>query len=352
MSYLTRSVLAQLLLGALLKALLPQSAALEEFLSWTTFSVIGLFLGVGLQLEKRSFSEDLRIVSVLVGVTTVVPFVVFVLTALLFGVELFPALTLSVVLITTGTGVTIQTLANLGLLQTRAGTFLTLVSALDDVPAALLMSLLLFSAPLPQVEGSLFRGNSAFVALVALLALALVSKLQFRFRSPAASVLALSFGVALALTLERLHISLVMGGLAAGVLLGALFSSFRSELQTHLDKLLRPFLLLYMVSIGMKLSPGVFTGSWALGFSLVLSVVAVLTKYGTAAWVLRKRADLDPPLVSWGLVPRGIPGFAFASTAVSQGLIGAELFTILILVVSVTTWVGLAGLEVVGRPKV
>jgi Kef-type K+ transport system membrane component KefB len=106
-----------------------------------------------------------------------------------------------------------------------------------------------------------------------------------------------------------------------------------------------------MVSIGMKLSPAVFSGTWALAFSLVLALVAILTKYGAASWILRGRADLNPPLIAWGLVPRGIPGFAFASVAVSHGLIGDELFTILILVVSVTTWIGLAALEFVGRAK-
>ena len=178
MRKLTSSVLAQLLLGALLKAFLPEAQQLEEYLIWTTFSVIGLFLGVGLHIERRSFSAELNLLSVLVGATTILPFIVFLLTALLFGVELLPAITLSIVLITTGTGVTIQTLANLGLLHTRAGSFLTLVSALDDVPAALFMSLLLFSTPSLDGDGVAFRGDSAILATLALLGLTLLQRLR------------------------------------------------------------------------------------------------------------------------------------------------------------------------------
>ncbi len=352
MKNLARSVLAQLLLGALLKAFLPHSAVLEGYLSWATFSIIGLFLGVGLHIERRSVLPELKLLSLLVGGTTLGPFIVFLLTGLLFGLELVPALTLSAVLITTGTGVTIQALSNLGLLHTRAGNFLTLVSALDDVPAALLMSLLLFSIPPLHGADPVFRGDLALLAALTLIALTFVLRLRFRLRTPIATALTLTFGVTFAMVLERFHVSLVMGGLAAGVLLGAVFSSLRDVVEGHLENILKPFLVIYMVSIGMKLSPAVFTGTWALAFSLVLSLVAIVTKYGVSSWILRGRNDLDPPLISWGLVPRGIPGFAFATVAVSHGLIGEELFTILVLVVTVTTWVGLLGLEYVGIKKV
>ena len=49
--------------------------------------------------------------------------------------------------------------------------------------------------------------------------------------------------------------------------------------------------------------------------------------------------------MAWGMVPRGIPGFAFAATALAGGLITEETFTVLIFVVSITTWIGLLGLE-------
>lgn len=50
-------------------------------------------------------------------------------------------------------------------------------------------------------------------------------------------------------------------------------------------------------------------------------------------------------ILSWGLVPRGILGFAFATTALVSGIIDREIFTILIFVVSITTWIGLYALE-------
>ncbi len=104
-----------------------------------------------------------------------------------------------------------------------------------------------------------------------------------------------------------------------------------------------------MISIGMKLSPAALTDPRALVFSGALILVGILSKWSAARLVLRGRPDLDPLLVSWGLVPREIPGFAFASAAVHGDLIAPELFTILVLVVSVTTWVGLVGIEVAAR---
>jgi hypothetical protein len=51
-------------------------------------------------------------------------------------------------------------------------------------------------------------------------------------------------------------------------------------------------------------------------------------------------------ILSWGLVPLGIPGFDFATAALVSGIIGREIFTILIFVVlKTTTWIGLYALE-------
>jgi Kef-type K+ transport system membrane component KefB len=101
----------------------------------------------------------------------------------------------------------------------------------------------------------------------------------------------------------------------------------------------------------MKLSPSIFKSQWALWFGMSFIVAGILSKWILTWSILKSRADLHPEVVAWGMVPRGIPGFAFATASVSAGLINNEIFTLLILVVSVTTWVGLIGIEYSARKK-
>jgi Kef-type K+ transport system membrane component KefB len=145
-----------------------------------------------------------------VAATTVVPLGIFYLTGRIFDLSPLAALTLSVVLIATGTGVTIQTLANLGRLHTRPGRFLTLVSALDDVPAALLMTVLLFRASV-RTGDIVIPTDLLAAAALALAAIAVVLRRSFPYRSAVLAALVLGFGVAVARALEIFYVSLVMG---------------------------------------------------------------------------------------------------------------------------------------------
>ncbi|SBO43238.1 protein of unknown function [Cyanobium sp. NIES-981] len=47
----------------------------------------------------------------------------------------------------------------------------------------------------------------------------------------------------------------------------------------------------------------------------------------------------------FGLIPRGLPGLVFASTALSKGMITAQQFSALVLMVVATTVMGLLLLE-------
>jgi hypothetical protein len=52
-------------------------------------------------------------------------------------------------------------------------------------------------------------------------------------------------------------------------------------------------------------------------------------------------AGIDRWVVVFGLIPRGLPGLVFASTALGAGLITPLQFSSLVLMVSCTTVVGL-----------
>lgn len=345
MRILTHSVVGQLILGALIKFFAPSYWNVEQYVVWSSLSVIGLFLTVGLQVQWKKFSGDFALCGKLVALTTILPLIIYYILAVSFGLEQIEALTVSVVLITTGTGVTIQTLSNLGRLHTRPGQFLTLVSAMDDIPATLMMAWMLFDSPKSMEAPAL---NWYFLAgAVALFVAAVILRKRLEFNKNAVfGVMFLIFAILLSKFMEAFHLSPVMGGLISGFFLALCFGTLASDSETTISKILKPVLPFYMIYIGMKLTPSILSDLWTIWFSITLTLVSIVTKYFFTYILIRHRKDLNPKVISWGMVPRGIPGFAFASIAVSGGLITQATFTILILIVSVTTWVGLLGLEI------
>jgi hypothetical protein len=75
--------------------------------------------------------------------------------------------------------------------------------------------------------------------------------------------------------------------------------------------------------------------------------MAILSKLACGLGVDHRdrQAGVDRWLVVFGLIPRGLPGLVFATTALNQGLIDAVQFSSLVLMVTFTTVVGLLLLE-------
>ncbi len=339
MRLLTHSVLVQIIIGALITAFVPFSSAINHILTYSALSVIGLFMMVGLEIQIKKFASDLVLCAQLVLITTLIPMLLFFGISWAFHLDTLTALTISVVLTTTGTGVTIQTLSNMNMLSSRTGQFLVLVSALDDIPAAIFMVILMLNAPAAAQGISL---NYYFFG-----AAALAFGLNFVVKNKwVLSIMILAFSISFSKFIEGLHISTVMGGLISGFILNYCLGQRAEAAQGPIKKILAPILPFYMIWIGMKLSPEVLTNPKIVLMTVILTVVGVFSKWICTYVLLKGREDLSVIALAWGMVPRGIPGFAFASLAVTKGLITQEIFTMLIMIVSVSTWIGLFGLEV------
>ena len=98
---------------------------------------------VGLQLHFKKLIRDLSLCSFLVILTTLVPLGLFYYVGPLFSKSSLIFLIISVSPVTIGTEVTIQTMANNKMLHSKSGELLIMISALDDIPAALIMAFLL-----------------------------------------------------------------------------------------------------------------------------------------------------------------------------------------------------------------
>jgi hypothetical protein len=84
-------------------------------------------------------------------------------------------------------------------------------------------------------------------------------------------------------------------------------------------------------------------GPEAWGLALVLFLLALVSKLicGLGISQRDRQAGVDRWVVVFGLIPRGLPGLVFASTALAGGLITPTQFSTLVLMVSATTVLGL-----------
>jgi Kef-type K+ transport system membrane component KefB len=97
----------------------------------------------------------------------------------------------------------------------------------------------------------------------------------------------------------------------------------------------------------MRVSASSLVDSRAWALALVLLVAALLSKLacGLGVSAKDKRDGVDRWLVVFGLIPRGLPGLVFATTALGAGLISQPQFSALVVMVTVTTVLGLLLLE-------
>jgi Kef-type K+ transport system membrane component KefB len=116
-----------------------------------------------------------------------------------------------------------------------------------------------------------------------------------------------------------------------------------AEVSRVLALLSEVFLPLYFLSVGLRLPLATLIEPKAWSLAALLTVLAVLSKLacGLAIRPADRAAGIDPWLVVFGLMPRGVPGLVFATTALSAGLIDSVTFAALVLMVTLTTVVGL-----------
>jgi len=147
----------------------------------------------------------------------------------------------------------------------------------------------------------------------------------------------------------------LLGALWAGVLMARPAPPAQPQREV-LALLAEVFLPLYFISVGMRLPAASLLESRAWTLAAFLVVVAVLCKLvcGLGVSAADRRDGVDPAVVAFGLIPRGLPGLVFATTALARGLIDTVQFGALLIMVTVTTVLGLLLLErrLARRPEI
>jgi Kef-type K+ transport system membrane component KefB len=314
--------------------------------------VLTLFFQVGLEVRGGLLGSRPAAVLRTVLLSALTPLLAWWPLQQGFGLSTATTLLFVAVLSATGTGVTLRALGQLGALKTPSGRLLVGVSVLDDLPAIALLtgSMLLAGAGQGGVAG--LAGSGWLVLLGPVLALLSVPVSSWWLRrhgpwqpGPLGMLLLL---IGCSWIGEVTGVTSLLGALWGGVLFNRLApmgegSNEASELRGNLALLSEVFLPLYFLGVGMRIQAGTLLQPSAWWLALVLLLLAIGCKLicGLGISDRDQAAGVDRWVVVFGLIPRGLPGLVFASTALASGVITAAQFSALVLMVSGTTVLGL-----------
>lgn len=322
--------------------------------------VILLMFAAGLEIHLSDFAKTGR-PALFAGVLgVIVPIGLGMAVVLPFGYSSSQALFLGIVLAATSVSISAQTLMELGFLRSREGLILLGAAVVDDVLAIAVLSAYvaietgggggllgltwIVARMLLFLIGAFFLGRWLLPRLAlwaerlqvsqGLMSFAVVSVLIFAWASEAVG------GVAA-----------ITGAFIVGVALSS--SQAKEELETGIHTLTYAFFVpIFLVGIGLRANARLLSAD-DLGLVVAVCIVAVLSKLiGAGAGARLGGTTWSEALrVGVGMVSRGEVGLIVAGVGVTAGVIEADVFTVVVIMVLVTTLVTPPLLRLVFRGK-
>lgn len=347
-----------------------------EFLA--QFGVVILLFQIGLESNLQDMARVGVRAFLVACVGVIVPFVLgtylvgpLILPNFSFNTYLFLGATLTA----TSVGITARVFRDLGALQTAEAQIVLGAAVIDDVLGLIILAVVsaivtVGSVSIGGIAWIIFKAVAFLVGAIFIgqLIAPILGRLLSRVHTGLGMkfTLAMSFGLTCAFIAERIGLAPIVGAFAAGLVLDAVhFSSFdepkivdeirvqsayfatpvRQAIHTvldrhadhHVEELIEPVghLLapIFFVLTGMKVRLETLFEPSILLAALIITVIAFVGKVVTGLVA----GNVNKAIVGWGMVPRGEVGLIFAATGKSLGIVNDYVFSLLVIVVLLST---------------
>ena len=310
--------------------------------------IIFLMFLAGLETDLAEVNK-VRRVAILAGTMGVIfPIVLGPLGSAPFGFSAKESVFVGIILSATSVSISARTLMELGVLQGRQGVSILAAAVIDDVLVILILS---FFIAFAVEDGSGGGAADAVLIVVRVLGFFAAALIAGRFLLPplarwsqnapmSEGLLAMAIVITLfyAWFAEYVgEVALITGAFLAGVFLR------RTDAHRLIDEKMHTlayafFVPIFFVGVGLSADAGGFEGADVL-LLVVVSLVAVVSK--VIGCGLGARLAGEPLLrslqIGTGMISRGEVGLIVASVGLTQGLIDTDLFSVMVLMVLVTT---------------
>ena len=324
-----------------------------------TLAVLGsiflLFL-IGLDFDFRSVYTRKNVAVASGGV--VLPLLLGFATALYLvpvasiganGTQFTMALFVGATLTATSVAITAAVLLELNLLKDRVAQTILGAAVVDDVLGLIVLSVVVGTTAgrvSPLDLAILVAEAVGFLVIGMAIGIYLLRRVVARIHvegnklgiPQSGFLVAMAITFLFALTAESIGLSAVVGAFLAGsVFANTTLQDDFSKGARHLAAVFTP---IFFVSLGLQVDfPAVATQFGLIPFAIVLTVIAVGTKVVGCSLPARlaKMTVREAVAIGWGMAPRGEVGLVVAFTALSSGVIGDALFSMLVFVLILVT---------------
>lgn len=331
---------------------LPTELGGSSIATFAELGVVFLIFTVGLETNVASLARVGRtsVSTALLGI--VVPFGAGWGLLALMGYPAGSALFVGVALVATSVGITARVLADMDALGSITARVVLGAAVIDDVLGLLLLTIIssiVIAGTVSATEiGIILATTAAFFLVAFLVGRGLLRFTQpdvrrqeehnwaaFMERSDFPVIVALGLCLVLSALATRFGLAAIIGAFVAGLL----FEPAKQEhdLEHRLEavtQLLAPF---FFVFIGLSVDLGVLAGS--LGLVLIVTGVALATKIvGCGLGALGQGREVALA-VGIGMAPRGEVGIIVALLGLNLGIVGQELYGVVVAMSVLTTLV-------------
>lgn len=304
--------------------------------------VLFLLFRVGLEVKP---SELLRVgrTALLVGVLGVAaPFIAGFALLSLWGGSKIEAVFTGAALVATSVGITAQVLAAKGQLQEKASRIIMAAAIIDDVLGLLILALV--SSVAKGTVNLLELLSTAVVAIGFTLVVVRWGAKTMERALPAVSrrmkssegqfALAIVLLFALAVLAVYAGVAAIIGAFLAGMALSGTVAHRVHDLTQGITELLVPF---FLAGIGLHFNLAAFASWPTVTLALAMFAAAVVSKLlgcGFGAYSLGRQ---DAIRVGVGMVPRGEVGMIVAQIGSSLGVVGDQVYVVVVFMSVATT---------------
>ncbi len=345
------AALGELLVGIIIGPFAFGFVRQTEFVSmFAELGSIILLFYIGLETEmdmmKKYFIPSLLIATL----GAIFPLILGYYGGIFLGFTWQESLFLGTVLTATSLGITVRMLTDLKKLHTPFGMKILGAGVIDDIFAVVMLTIVL-----DILAGQLDYGSVGlilfqvviFLSVVLLIGSRVLTKIldnnKISVENLLIILLSLCFLVAYLASISDL--STIIGAFAIGLSLSSLIKI--KDVLRKGKALYLFFVPIFFVSIGMLIDIHLFTNN--IIPSLFITLIAVVGKIvgcGIGA-LLTGSPKKNALIIGVGMTPRGEIGLIISGVGLASGTIGGDIFTISIISVVLTTFIGMPALKLI-----
>jgi Kef-type K+ transport system membrane component KefB len=346
-------LLAGVVIGPSVLGLVHESEVLHAL---AELGVLILLFEVGLKSDLGDLLRAGFQATLVATVGVVLPFAIGFAVMRCFGHPPLLAVFVGATLTATSVGITARVLADLGRLDDSAGKVVLGAAVVDDILGLIILAVLTGVAEtgavsLPGVALLAAKAVAFLVAAIMVgirLAPTIIGWINLMKARGTLIVYSVVFAVTLAAIADLIGLATIIGAFAAGLVLAT------TERREHIEDRIKPvadlLVPVFFVTIGMKVDPATlnpFAQNAQLGLAMLLTAVAVASKLAAGLVVYQKGVRRWP--VGVGMVPRGEVGLIFAGAGLAAAVVAEDLYSALVVVVMLTTFIAPPWLKVLYR---